>query len=278
MSRHNDELGDRMKMYESATETTVMRGVPILARLDGRAFHTFCRGLKKPYDKGFCDLMISTAKFLAQEFDADLVYTQSDEITLFWRNECVEQEKRFFGGRIQKMCSTIAATASVEFNAHLAEFLPSEKTKMAPTFDCRVWVVPNLKEAKNVFLWREIDASKNSIASAGQAYFSHKELYCLNSKQIQDKLWKEKQINWNDYPAFFKRGTYIARRLVGKPLTIEELEKLPPKHNARKDPSKLVVRRVFVELDIPRLGSLSNAEDVLFQGAEPIIRERGEQK
>ena len=62
-------------------------------------------------------------------------------------------------------------------------------------------------------LWREQDATKNSIQQLGQYYFSHKQLHKLNGKQIQEKLLLEKDINWNSYPTFFKRGTYVQRVL-----------------------------------------------------------------
>src|SRR5579859_3955752 len=157
----NDDLGDRMKRYESAEAgRRLMPLVPALARLDGRAFHSFVRGLERPYDRRLSDLMIDTATFLVRETNAVVGYTQSDEITLAWVAE--EFEARiFFDGRVQKMASVLAALCTAHFNRRLPACLPPEYADRLPVFDCRVWSVPTLEEAANTFVWRERDATMN---------------------------------------------------------------------------------------------------------------------
>lgn len=218
----NDSLGDRMKQYESAeTGRRLMPLLPALARLDGRAFHSFVRGLEKPFDTRLSHLMIDTATFLVRETNAVVAYTQSDEITLAWVAEEYDSQI-FFGGRIQKMTSVLAAMCSAYFNRTLPAFLPPAFAERLPVFDCRVWNVPNLEEAANTFLWRELDATKNSVAMAARAYYAHAELHDNTGAEMQELLWK-KGVNWNDYPTFFKQGTYIRRRKSGRPFTTEEL-------------------------------------------------------
>lgn len=56
------------------------------------------------------------------------------------------------------------------------------------------------------------DAIRNSISSVGQANFSHKRLEGLDSKQIQELLFQEKGINWNNYPTKFKRGSCCIKK------------------------------------------------------------------
>ena len=42
-----DKIGDRMKgYYEDRNRTYLTRRIPVILRLDGRAFHTFTKGLK----------------------------------------------------------------------------------------------------------------------------------------------------------------------------------------------------------------------------------------
>jgi tRNA(His) 5'-end guanylyltransferase len=77
-----------------------------------------------------------------------------------------------------------------------------------PRFDARVYVVPTLEEAVNSFLWREQDATKNSITMAASAYYSHNELMNKNGSEKQEMLF-QKEVNWNDYPTFFIRVSYV---------------------------------------------------------------------
>ena len=64
MTTVNDPLGDRMKLYEELPETKLMPCLPTLARIDGRNFHTFCQGLKKPYDQRLSGVMQAMTIYL----------------------------------------------------------------------------------------------------------------------------------------------------------------------------------------------------------------------
>jgi tRNA(His) 5'-end guanylyltransferase len=266
-----DSLGDRMKLYE-ATEAgrRLMPLLPVLARLDGRAFHAFVRGLKQPFDERLTILMIETTQFLVRETTAVVGYTQSDEITLAWVP--VEFDSQvFFDGRVQKMTSTLAGLCSAYFNSQLPAFLPAEYSQRMPVFDCRVWNVPNTTEAANTFLWRELDATKNSIAMAARAYYAHDEVHERTGLEMQELLFR-KGVNWNDYPSFFKRGTFIRRRKVCRAFTAVELETLPAKHAARSNPTLVVERTECEALEMPPLSKVENREGVLFRAEEPQPR------
>lgn len=264
-------IDDRMKFYERlVSDTRLLPLVPVAARIDGRAFHTFCKGLKRPYDERVSKLMSETCKFLVLQTNAKIGYTQSDEISLVWYNDDWKSEI-FFDGRVQKMTTQLSALASVFFNRMLPDCLP-EKADKLPTFDARVWVLPNLVEATNYILWREQDATKNSISMAAQAYFSHNALHGKSGAQKQEMLW-QKGINWNDYPDFFKKGVYFARRSISKPfsaLTDDEKAALPPKHAARTNPDLVIERSGIMEIPLPPLSRISNRTEVLFAGAVPL--------
>lgn len=265
-----DSLGDRMKFYESSTAHQFMPFAPILARLDGRGFHNFTKGLKRPYDENLTKLMVETTKYLVHETNARCGYTQSDEISLVWLAERADAEI-FFSGKLQKMNSILASMASVYFNRRLVEFLPEKATQM-PMFDCRVFQVPTDFEAVNCFIWREKDATRNSVQMAARAHFSHNECDKKDTSQLQEMLWSKKNINWNDYPSFFKRGTYIRRKVVETPFSASELDGLPLKHQARTNPDLKVKRSVVAEESLPPLARLTNREEVILHGAEPIER------
>jgi tRNA(His) 5'-end guanylyltransferase len=263
-----DALGDRMKAYESReSEHRLLPMVPVLARIDGRNFSAFTRGLARPYDMTMTRAMLATTEELVEETHARIGYTQSDEISLVWQAQRSDSSI-FFDHRIAKMTSVLASFATASFiNALLAEGL-FDLARRAPHFDCRVWQVPTRSEAANTFLWREQDATKNAISMAAAAVYSHKELDHKTGPEKQELLF-EKGINFNDYPAFFKRGTFVRRQTILRELTVEELARIPEKHR----PTGSVERSVIVRLDMPRFGSVTNREAVIFDGAQPEVCE-----
>lgn len=211
-------LGDRMKFFESQeTNRVFMPTLPTLARLDGRSFHTFTKGMKRPYDETMHNMMVETTKYLVHNTSAIIGYTQSDEITLMWHNDNPNSQI-FFNGKVIKMVSALAASSSVKFNQLVAQHYPQYSERM-PTFDARVWQVPNIDEAMNVFLWRERDCTKNSISMAAQSMFSQKQLHGKHGNDMLDMMLNEKGINWNDYPSWCKRGSYVKKVNVEFPAT-----------------------------------------------------------
>ena len=269
MKNSKDQLGDRMKAYESQTTGIKMiPRIPVIARLDGKGFSKFTKGLKRPYDERLSNLMVETTKYLVKETNANCGYTQSDEITLMWYVDSWESSI-YFDGKLFKMISDLASMCSVYFNRLLPTYLPKKADKM-PRFDCRVFNVPTLDEATNTFLWRELDATKNSISMAAQHYYSHKQLEGKNGSEKQEMLF-EKGINWNDYPSFFKRGTYIQRKRVVTKFSTEELERLPAKHAARKNPDLEIERWIVDRVELPPLNKVTNRVDVVVFGKDPEL-------
>ncbi len=271
----DDPLGDRMKEYEMAEAgRRALPGLPTLARLDGKAFHTFTKGLERPYDARLHALMDATTRHLVKESGALIGYTQSDEISLLYYASSARSEP-FLGGRFQKLTSILAAMATAFFNRQLAQALP-EKAERLPIFDCRVWVVPSLEEAANTLLWREQDAAKNSVAMAAQAKISHSDLQGKSTREQQELLFQRHGINWNDYPARSKRGGWFRRVEVTRGFTADELEKLPPLHAARKDPGLQVVRHDILPLEMPPFSRVKNRVGVIFHGEAPLTASEAE--
>lgn len=266
----SDDLGDRMKGYEMAENgRRCMPLLPILARIDGRSFSRFTQGLERPFDRRLSELMIDTVKFLVRETNAACGYTQSDEITLAWYSPTTDSQV-IFDGRISKLLSVLAGMTTAYFNRHLPARLPAEYADKLPHFDARVWNVPNLEEAANVFLWRELDAVKNSIQMASRHHYSHKQLDGKNTAEMLEML-RAKDVDWDDFPDFFKRGTYVQRRKTSRKFTTDELERLPALHEARKDPDLMVERTDYVALELPPLLRVDNRVGVLFRGEAPVV-------
>lgn len=262
----NDELGDRMKEYERVGETRLDPTVPTVARVDGRSFHSFCAGLPRPFDKRVSDLMIAMTMHVAAESGALFAYTQSDEATFVYLPQPGGQ--LYFGGRVGKMVSALAAQASVYFNRFLPTAVP-ERARMMPTFDARVWNVPNRTEGANTVLWRTLDCEKNSVAMHARAHFSHRELQDKGRADMLSML-TDAGHPWDEQPDFFKRGTMIRRVVVSRPFTADEMDRLPPMHEARRNPGLIVARQTLIATPLDRpFVSVQNREDVVFAGAEP---------
>jgi len=259
-----------MKRLEGAeTDRALMPLLPIMARLDGRAFHSFCRGMAKPFDAGFRAAMLETTQFLVAETDALMGYTQSDEISLVWYHPAYDSEP-LFGGRVFKMVTGLASMASVRFNKLLPKYLPA-KADREPTFDCRVWNVPNQTEAANGFLWRTMDATRNGILSVGQANFSQKQLHGKGQQDIKAMLLNERGIDYEkDFPPSLKWGLWLQKRRISRPFTADELTRLPARHEARTNPDLVVERNEIRSLDMPEFRTVQNREAVIFDGADPI--------
>lgn len=262
-------LGDRMKQYEGLEAgRKFLPRLPICARLDGKGFSKWTRGLARPYDPRLSDLMVHVTTRLVQHTQAVIGYTQSDEISLvFYSPEPKAQV--FFDGRVQKMTSVLAAMATAWFNAELAERIP-ERADRPALFDCRTWAVPTREEAANALLWRERDATKNSISMAARHYYPHRDLMHQRRDALHELLHAQ-GVNWNDYPPFFKRGVFVQRRIHRRRFEAHELEALPPKHAARQDPDLIIERAVVEPLDMPPFGKVTNRVEVIFEAAAPTV-------
>lgn len=217
----SDALGDRMKMYEMVPRTRLVRRLPVVMRLDGKAFHTFTRKMERPYDERFQGAMWAAARHLCEEIQGCRVaYVQSDEISLLLTDWDSFGTDSWFDYQVQKMVSVAASICTGGFLRGLALHgigidLMFDGSNI-PAFDARVWNLPR-HEVVNYFLWRQQDASRNSILSLGQAHFSHKQLHGKNTSQVQDMLVLERQINWNDCPVPQKRGVCIVKETFEVP-------------------------------------------------------------
>ena len=262
------DLGDRMKKYEfTETYRQFMPMLPVYARIDGRGFSRFTKGMKRPYDSDMSAAMVATVKYLIEHTHARIGYTQSDEISLVWLMEDYKSDI-FFCGKTQKMVSVLASMATAAFtHAILAGPLAAYAARL-PHFDARVFSLPNKTEATNMFLWREIDATKNAVSMAARHYYSHKELHGKSSAQMQEMLFA-KGINFNDYPPFFKRGVFLRRILEERTLTHEERLKIP--ENNRPPADQIFARSRIVELDVPKFSKVLNRETFIFDGHSPIV-------
>jgi len=213
-------LGDRQKGYENASKSSLLRRTPVVIRIDGKAFHTWTKRLAKyddtlkdgPFSELMHECMTHTTEYLVSNIqNAVLGYTQSDEISILlndWKTLTTDQ---WFGGGVQKITSVAASMATAHFNLMFSHLAQRDTVSHDPAlFDARVFNVPK-EDVTNYFLWRQQDATRNSVQMLGRFYFSHKEMHKKNVSNIQDMLMLEHDVNWNDIDTWKKRGSAVWR-------------------------------------------------------------------
>ena len=233
MPEHN-ELGTRMKEYEKRNQYYLQKRTPVAIRVDGRSFHTFTKRFKRPFDDILIKTMQETAKYMCENMgNAKFAYVQSDEITIILVDYDTLETDCWFNYRTDKLCSISASMATMAFNKFFYKnvadgykhrydvkdecSMPYDLYKTytnainkGAMFDARCFNIPK-EEVTNLIYWRQLDATRNSIQMVGQANFSHKELQNKSCNDIQDMLMLQKNINWNDFPTYQKRGSCIVK-------------------------------------------------------------------
>lgn len=265
------ELAKRMKDYEFVTRDYLMKRVPVIVRLDGVAFHTFTKGMKRPFDD---EVLLEAMRLTMLELckwasGCVFGYTQSDEITLVLTDYKTLNTEPFYGYSVQKLVSLFASKATLWFNKYFSQLVDTvygdKDTKEAETyrskvmsasFDCRVFNVPK-EEVQNNLYWRQLDASRNSVAQVAHCYFSKTELYKKTNSDMQDMLMLQKGVNWNDFPARLKRGSCCVKKPVRKTRVVkntgEEIEFIRYEWNIDLEPPifsknwKYITDRVYFE-------------------------------
>lgn len=244
-------LEERMVALESCETMRASETGTLIARYDGRAFHTYTAGLPRPFDTRVHACMIAATKALINDLRPQVAYTQSDEIVLAWTRSVP------FGGRYQKIASVGASIAGAAFSRASLPTIP-EKSERLPVFDGRAFIVPSRRTALDYFIWRESDAVRNSFEAACRSIRSHKAMHGKPLAWMRDELLSE-GIDWNQYPTHFKRGIYFQRVTESRTLTEEERARIPESH--RPAATETFQRSNVRVIDVPPLSR--NADEWL---------------
>ncbi len=197
-----ENLGNRMKVYEKATQQMLPENLPVIIRLDGRSFHRLTKKFEKPFDEKFIKFMNKIALDLCRNEvqNVRLAYIQSDEISLLLYKNVFAQS--WFGNKLQKMVSLASARASA-----YATSISDSTADILTMFDARAFVLPP-KEVCNYFIWRQKDWTRNSVQMYARSLYPHNRLQNKNQETMQDMIFK-KGFNWNDLPTYLKRGRCV---------------------------------------------------------------------
>lgn len=209
--KEKSQISDRMKGYEHASRYFLDRKVPVLIRVDGKAFHTYTKGAKRPFDQGLIMAMDNTAKELLKECqNAVMAYVQSDEISLLLLDDAQDSTDAWFGNNVQKIASVAASTATVEFASTLFGTTQRAMYGRKAKFDARCWNHPK-DDVPNYFFWRMLDCRRNAINMVAMEMFSHKSLLNLGTSD-RLKMIEENSVDYKmDYDVRQRLGGLYLR-------------------------------------------------------------------
>jgi tRNA(His) guanylyltransferase len=176
-----DDLGNRMKAHEAATVHVVDPDSWVVVRLDGRAFHTYTRGLGRPFDDRLSHDLDTAAGVLCADVDgARFAYLQSDECSVVVPPRSRHAGEHWFGGKTQKIASVSASLFTAVFNR--------ERGGDVAQFDARVFSLPDAAEVRAYLCWRQADARRNAVTMVAQTHFSHRQLHGIPSVRRRQML------------------------------------------------------------------------------------------
>jgi tRNA(His) guanylyltransferase len=235
-----DALGQRMKSYEKELKTFITPKSYVVLRLDGRAFHTWTKGLERPYDIRLIKVMGQVMNEICKEMStACLGFQQSDEISLLFSDRAREETELWFGGNVQKIVSVASSIAT----GHFARAYPERSLAQ---FDARVFTLPSEIEVRNYFRWRQADIERNSVSMTASSYYSPKQLHGMTTAKRREMLI-DKGIDIDGMDSRFLYGQ------VCYPDTRTERVEYTNKRTGEKHISPLVERRVWETIAAPRL-------------------------
>lgn len=212
-----DELDAQMRVFETLNDHCVLPGIFIVARIDGRSFTRLTKEVQRfesPFDERFRDLMVATTKHLMScGFQVIYGYTQSDEISLLF-HPAVDA----FGRKERKYTSVLAGEASARFSLLLGAHA---------CFDCRLCELPRAEHVRDYFRWRNEDAHRNALNAhcywtlRKQGIGATQATATLEGMSVAEKneLLFQNGINFNDLPAWQKRGIGLTWGIVEKDAT-----------------------------------------------------------
>lgn len=185
------QISDRMKQYEHESRFYLKKKTPVIIRVDGKAFHTYTKQAKKPFDDSLMDAMNHCAiELLKQAQNAVIAYVQSDEISVLLLDDTQDTTESWFGNNIQKLASISASIVTVEFAQTLCGTANRALYRKHAMFDARCFNMPK-EDVPNYFYWRMIDARRNSVNMVAQSIFGHKRLQNLGTRDRIELIEQE---------------------------------------------------------------------------------------
>ncbi len=196
------DIEARMRALEYFHDLRLLPGTWAVIRVDGRSFSKLTEtAFEKPFDARFHAMMVATASALMEDFQGLYAYTESDEISILFAPEW-----GLFDRELEKLVSLSAATASAAFSLEIGARV---------SFDSRVWLGPSESLVVDYFRWRQADATRCALngwcywalRKEGMSARAASRVLKGQGTEFKNELLFERGINFNDVPAWQRRGT-----------------------------------------------------------------------
>ena len=196
-------LGDRMKAYEKVSQSKLMRRTPVVIRLDGKAFHTFTRGMEKPFSGVLHEARQNTLEYLCENIQGCVYgYSQSDEISLVLKDWQKFTTSAWFDNNLQKIVSISASMCTAVFNKELSKL---QEVQTPALFDSRAFNLTT-DEVVNYLVWRQQDWERNSVQMLARSKYSHKQCHKKSCKELLAMLEADYDVVWGELQPWEKQG------------------------------------------------------------------------
>ena len=207
-----------------------------VVRIDGKNFHRFTQlhNFKKPNDERALGLMNKAAKTVMEMLcDIMISYGQSDEYSFVFK-----KSTKTYNRRSSKLSSVVVSHFSSAFVFHWKDFFKDEPLQYPPAFDARVVLYPTDKNLRDYLSWRQVDCHVNNlynttfwalVESGMTPNDAQVKLKGTVSGDKNEILFSQFNINYNDLPQIYRKGSVIVREkeeeVTKKEEAIDELPK-----------------------------------------------------
>jgi tRNA(His) 5'-end guanylyltransferase len=208
------KLKERIIEYQSVSDSKLLPKLPVIICINGNGFTKTTQFLTKPYCDKFDECMLSTMLRLCSYVEGTFFsYQHNDEIVLISRNDQSLDTNLWYNGNVQKICSIVSSAATLYFNEAISALNLNMTGDVL--FTTNIFTVPNQTEAINTIIYHQQQNLFTSIQSAClynllNKYDKNIIKDMLNGLNIDEKislLNQECEINFNDYPLAFRRGS-----------------------------------------------------------------------
>lgn len=219
----NIKLKDRIDSYQESSDYKLLNKVPLIISINGRAFSKLTSLLDKPYCIKFSECILSTMLRMCSEIEGALfAYQHNDEIVILVRNDQTLDTSPWYDNKLQKICSVTSSIATLHFN-NCANRIDLNLLG-DPLFTSQIFPVPNIMEAINTIIYKQQHNFQTSIQFA--CFYELLKRYdkptikeMLNGLSMDEKidlLHQECNINFNEYPSSFRRGSacYKSQKII----------------------------------------------------------------
>lgn len=189
------KIEEDLVSYERASEHYLLRNMPIIVRIDGKNFKHITRGLDKPFDERFNNVMRDTLISLCRTVKGVVMgYTISDEIDLL----IYDNDIYWYDLNLQGLVASIASLATGIFNRYYQEqIIFSDNNKRIGLFDVVAFNVPQ-EHVSDYFIRKQKFEMRANLEKVCELNGVTKDLKTLSSFELKKRLFNLRAFDYDE--------------------------------------------------------------------------------